>query len=65
MAAYSLTAPDGTKVSVEGAERRDALLARGYTEGKAAGTSAKEKPVEAKAGSNSTVSVNTETGKRK
>lgn len=61
MASYSLTAPDGTKVTVEGADRRDTLLSRGYSEGKAAGTSAKEKPVEVKAGSNDTVSVNTET----
>ncbi len=30
---YDLTAPDGTKVTVEGATRRDILLARGYTEG--------------------------------
>lgn len=30
---YKLTAPTGTKVEVESAARRDALLARGYTEG--------------------------------
>lgn len=30
---YKLTAPTGTKVEVQGAARRDALLARGYTEG--------------------------------
>lgn len=29
---YKLTAPDGTKVEVTGAARRDALVARGYTE---------------------------------
>jgi hypothetical protein len=29
---YKLTAPDGTKVEVSGAQRRDALLARGYKE---------------------------------
>lgn len=31
---YKLTAPDGTQVEVEGADRRDTLLARGYTEAK-------------------------------
>jgi hypothetical protein len=30
---YQLTAPNGTQVEVTGAERRDTLLARGYTEG--------------------------------
>ena len=30
---YKLTAPSGTKVEVANAARRDALLARGYTEG--------------------------------
>ena len=30
---YKLTAPGGTKVEVQSAARRDALLARGYTEG--------------------------------
>lgn len=30
---YKLTAPTGVKVEVQGAARRDALLARGYTEG--------------------------------
>lgn len=30
---FDLTAPTGTKVTVEGKGRRDALLARGYTEG--------------------------------
>lgn len=64
MAAYQLTAPDGTKVSVEGAERRDTLLSRGYTEGGGKSVSgAKERTVDAKAGSNDTVSVNSETGK--
>jgi hypothetical protein len=29
---YKLTAPDGTKVEVASAPRRDALLARGYKE---------------------------------
>lgn len=30
---YKLTAPDGTRVEVSGAERRDLLIARGYSEG--------------------------------
>lgn len=30
---YKLTAPTGTQVEVKGAERRDELLRRGYTEG--------------------------------
>lgn len=30
---YKLTAPDGTKVEVRGAGRRDILLDRGYSEG--------------------------------
>jgi hypothetical protein len=30
---YQLTAPNGTQVEVTGAERRDTLLGRGYTEG--------------------------------
>jgi hypothetical protein len=33
---YKLTAPDGTKVEVTGETRRDLLMARGYTEAKAA-----------------------------
>lgn len=36
---YDLTAPDGTKVSVNGEGRRDVLVGRGYTEGKASKTS--------------------------
>lgn len=36
MASYDLTAPGGTKVAVDGAERRDVLLARGYTQADAA-----------------------------
>lgn len=31
---YKLTAPTGTKVEVQGADRRDELLSRGYTEGR-------------------------------
>lgn len=66
MSSYDLTAPGGTKVTVEGAGRRDTLLARGYTESgaaKPAPSAPKERTVETKAGSNDTVTVNSETGK--
>lgn len=64
MATYDLTAPGGTPVTVEGADRRDTLLGRGYTlAGDKTAAPVKERTVETKAGSNDTVAVNSETGK--
>lgn len=40
---YTLTDPNGTVVQVTGAARRDALLARGYTEGTPKPKSTKKK----------------------
>lgn len=40
---FKLTAPDGTKVEVQDETRRDALLARGYTEGGGSRSSGGEK----------------------
>lgn len=40
---YRLTAPDGTKIEVQGADRRDTLLDRGYKESKSSSTKSTDK----------------------